>query len=71
LRLAPPPDLVARTIVSAVESRRPLHRYLVGMDAVAITSAERLLPKQFTDAAARLMTGLTGPPPGRSRRPST
>ncbi len=67
-RLAPPPDLVARTIVSAVESRRPLHRYLLGADAFAITSADRLLPKEITDTAARLMTGLTGPLPRPRRR---
>ena len=33
-RLAPPPDAVARVIVSAIESRRPLRRYLVGVDAL-------------------------------------
>jgi NAD(P)-dependent dehydrogenase (short-subunit alcohol dehydrogenase family) len=61
-RFAPPPDLVARTIVSAVESRRPLRRYLVGADALALASAQRLLPRQLTDATARLMTGLGGRP---------
>jgi len=70
-RFTPPPGLVARTIVAAVESRRPRHRYLVGMDAVAVTSAERLLPRKATDAAARLMTGLTTPPTGRGRRPTS
>jgi hypothetical protein len=34
-RCAPPPDLVARTIVSAVQSARPLRRYVVGADALA------------------------------------
>jgi NAD(P)-dependent dehydrogenase (short-subunit alcohol dehydrogenase family) len=61
-RFAPPPDIVARTIVSAVESRRPLHRYLVGADALALASAQRLLPRELTDAAARIMTGLGGAP---------
>ena len=34
LQYAPPADIVARTIVSAVESARPRKRYLVGADAV-------------------------------------
>lgn len=63
-RLAPPPDIVARTIVSAVESRRPLRRYLVGADA-AMTVAAPLIPRAFTDAAGRLLSGLAGP--GSSR----
>jgi len=57
-RLAPPPSQVARAIVSAVESRRPLQRYLVGLDAVAITTAERFLPRELIDTAARFMSGL-------------
>jgi NAD(P)-dependent dehydrogenase (short-subunit alcohol dehydrogenase family) len=57
-RFAPPPSIVARTISSAIENRRPLHRYLVGFDAVAITAAERLLPRELTDNMARMMTGL-------------
>ncbi|MCP3936484.1 MAG: SDR family NAD(P)-dependent oxidoreductase [Actinomycetia bacterium] len=59
-RFAPPPDIVARTIVSAVESRRPLRRYVVGADA-AIATATPLVPKVFTDAATRFLTGLSGP----------
>jgi NAD(P)-dependent dehydrogenase (short-subunit alcohol dehydrogenase family) len=58
-RFAPPASIVARTITSAVESRRPLRRYLVGVDAVAVTTAERLLPRDLTDRMARMMTGLT------------
>jgi NAD(P)-dependent dehydrogenase (short-subunit alcohol dehydrogenase family) len=60
-QFAPPPSIVARTISSAIENRRPLRRYLVGLDAVAITAAERLLPRELTDGMARLMTGLTTP----------
>jgi NAD(P)-dependent dehydrogenase (short-subunit alcohol dehydrogenase family) len=56
--LAPPPDLVARTIVSAVESRRPLKRYLVGADALAIAAANPLLPRTVTDTLARLIADL-------------
>ena len=61
-RLAPPPDAVARVIVSAVESRRPLRRYLVGMDALSLASTQPLIPRALTDAATRLMTGLGGGP---------
>ncbi|MET0457914.1 MAG: SDR family NAD(P)-dependent oxidoreductase [Ilumatobacteraceae bacterium] len=60
-RLSPPPSVVARTISSAIETRRPLRRYLVGADAVAITTSERLLPRELTDNMARLMSGLMGP----------
>jgi NAD(P)-dependent dehydrogenase (short-subunit alcohol dehydrogenase family) len=61
-RYAPPPDLVARTITSAVESIRPLRRYLVGADAVMLASTHPLIPRSFSDAATRLMTGLGGRP---------
>ena len=61
-RFAPSPDVVARIIVSAVESPRPLRRYLVGADAVALVSAEWLLPRPLIDASVRLITGLGGPP---------
>ena len=60
-RLAPPPDAVARVIASAIESARPLRRYLVGADALAVASSNAL-PRAFTDAASRLLTGLGGPP---------
>jgi NAD(P)-dependent dehydrogenase (short-subunit alcohol dehydrogenase family) len=61
-RLAPPPDAVARVIVSAIESRRPLRRYLVGVDAVSVASTHPLIPRALTDAATRLVTGLGGRP---------
>jgi NAD(P)-dependent dehydrogenase (short-subunit alcohol dehydrogenase family) len=57
-RVAPPASIVGRTITSAIESRRPLRRYLVGFDAVALTTAEALLPRELTDNMARAMTGL-------------
>jgi NAD(P)-dependent dehydrogenase (short-subunit alcohol dehydrogenase family) len=60
-RYAPPPSIVARTISSAIENRRPLRRYLVGFDAVAITAAEQFLPRELTDNVARMMTGLMTP----------
>ena len=58
--LAPPASIVARAIVSAVESRRPLKRYLVGADALAIAAANPLLPRSLTDAMARLVADLRG-----------
>jgi len=61
-RLAPPPDAVARVIVAAVESRRPLRRYLVGVDAMSLASTQPLIPRALTDAATRLMSGLGGGP---------
>jgi NAD(P)-dependent dehydrogenase (short-subunit alcohol dehydrogenase family) len=61
-RLAPPPDIVARVIVSAIESSRPLRRYLVGADALTVASTQPLIPRALTDAATRLITGLGGRP---------
>jgi NAD(P)-dependent dehydrogenase (short-subunit alcohol dehydrogenase family) len=61
-RLAPPPDLVARVIVSAIESSRPLHRYLVGMDAISVATTQPFMPRSLTDAATRLFSGLGGRP---------
>lgn len=56
--VAPPPDLVARTIVSALEAKRPLKRYLVGADALAIAAANPLLPRSVTDILARMVADL-------------
>ena len=50
-----------------IENRHPLRRYLVGFDAVALSAAERLLPRELTDNMARMMTGLMTP---RGARPS-
>jgi NAD(P)-dependent dehydrogenase (short-subunit alcohol dehydrogenase family) len=57
-RFAPPPSLVARAIVSAVESRSPLRRYVVGLDALATIAAESLAPRALTDFAMRLAGNL-------------
>jgi NAD(P)-dependent dehydrogenase (short-subunit alcohol dehydrogenase family) len=56
--LAPPPGIVARTIVSAVESRRPRQRYLVGADALGIAATNPLVPRQVSDTLARLVADL-------------
>jgi NAD(P)-dependent dehydrogenase (short-subunit alcohol dehydrogenase family) len=68
--LAPPPGIVARTIVTAVETRRPLNRYLVGADALGIAIANPLLPDAVTDTLARLVADLRhrGPAAGGSPR---
>ncbi len=57
-RFAPPPGLVARAIVSAAESRSPLRRYVVGLDALATIAAESLAPRALTDFAMRLAANL-------------
>ena len=60
-RFAPPPDVVANTIVSAVESPMPLTRYLVGADALALATTQGLIPREFIDAAGSLFAGLGNP----------
>jgi NAD(P)-dependent dehydrogenase (short-subunit alcohol dehydrogenase family) len=58
--LAPSPNVVARTIVTAVETRWPRSRYLVCADAYAIAAANPLLPRIVTDTVARLIADLGG-----------
>jgi NAD(P)-dependent dehydrogenase (short-subunit alcohol dehydrogenase family) len=58
-RFAPPASLVARTIVSAVESRRPLRRYLIGLDAVSAVATQAIVPRSFIDTAMRLVADLS------------
>ncbi|MGH0029198.1 MAG: SDR family oxidoreductase [Myxococcota bacterium] len=59
-RLAPGPDVVARTIVTAIESRRPRNRYVVGLDALTTIASQPFVPREVTDWAMRLTSGLTG-----------
>ncbi len=59
-RLAPSADVVARTIASAIESRRPRQRYVVGLDALATISMQPFIPRELTDLAMRLVAGLPG-----------
>ena len=61
-RLAPSADVVARTITSAIENRRPRQRYIVGLDALATIATQPFIPRELTDFAMRLVAGL----PGRS-----
>ena len=58
--LAPPADVVARTIVTAVETGRPRNRYVVGADAMAVVAANPLLPRFVTDTFIRLAADLRG-----------
>ena len=59
-RVAPSADVVARTIVSAIESRRPRQRYIVGLDALATIASQPFIPRELTDLAMRLVAGLPG-----------
>lgn len=58
-RLAPPASLVALAIASAVESRFPLRRYVVGLDALAAIVGEAIAPRALTDLAMRLAANLS------------
>lgn len=59
-RVLPPAWIVARTVVSAVESKRPRRRYLIGADALTVGTAGPFLPRAVTDAAARAISNLPG-----------
>jgi NAD(P)-dependent dehydrogenase (short-subunit alcohol dehydrogenase family) len=52
------PRGVARVIASAVTSRRPKSRYLVGYDAQAARVYSRVVPEAVRDRLARLTLGL-------------
>lgn len=61
-RLAPSADVVARSIRSAIESRRPRRRYVVGLDALSMVTTQPFTPRGLTDLAMRLSAGLYGGP---------
>jgi NAD(P)-dependent dehydrogenase (short-subunit alcohol dehydrogenase family) len=52
------PDQVARVVGRALSSRFPQDRYLVGIDATALTLAQRLTPTVLRDRVTRLGLGL-------------
>ena len=52
------PDRVAKVIASAVTSRMPRPRYLVGYDAMAMAAVERFVPTMVRDRITRLAMGL-------------
>jgi NAD(P)-dependent dehydrogenase (short-subunit alcohol dehydrogenase family) len=66
-RFAPPPDAVARTITTAIESARPRPRYLVGVDALATAATVPWIPRELTDLAMRVGSGLFTSPPRPKR----
>jgi NAD(P)-dependent dehydrogenase (short-subunit alcohol dehydrogenase family) len=55
--VAPPPDAVARAITSAIESRRPRHRYQVGVESVPLRGFG-LMPDAITDRVVSLVSDL-------------
>lgn len=52
------PDQVAKVVARALSSRFPQERYLVGIDATALTLAQRLTPTALRDRVTRLGLGL-------------
>lgn len=52
------PEQVARTVGRALTSRFPRERYLVGVDALALTVANRFTPAAVRDRVTRLGLGL-------------
>lgn len=59
-RIAPGPDAVARAVVEGIESKNPNRRYVVGLDALATLATQPFTPRELTDAAMRLTSGLMG-----------
>jgi NAD(P)-dependent dehydrogenase (short-subunit alcohol dehydrogenase family) len=70
-RFAPSPERVASVVSSAIESRRPLHRYVVGLDARAALATRAVTPESVSDLALRLLFDLgaaAGRPAAGTRR---
>jgi len=62
------PEKAARTVLRAVQARRPRTHYLVGLDAVGIQIANALVPQKLMDRVfARVMSVLKPLPPARPR----
>lgn len=63
--LAPSADAVAGCVVTAVESRRPRRRYVVGVESLPVRGIA-VLPDEITDRVVRLVADLrpAPPPPG-------
>jgi NAD(P)-dependent dehydrogenase (short-subunit alcohol dehydrogenase family) len=56
--VAPTPEIVARTIAGAIESRWPRRRYVVGVDALAAVATQPFTPRAVTDWAMQWLGGL-------------
>jgi len=67
MALSPGPEAVAAAIVSAVESRAPRRRYVVGLDAFSSLALDAVVPRSLVDAGLRLISDLTAGPRGGSR----
>jgi NAD(P)-dependent dehydrogenase (short-subunit alcohol dehydrogenase family) len=52
------PETVGRVIASAIESRRPKARYLVGYDAQVVMMYDRVMPTGLRDRLTRIALGL-------------
>ena len=59
-RRSSPPELIAKTIVKAVTTRRPKTRYAVGYGAKPIIFMHDVLPDRAFDALIRRATGVPG-----------
>ena len=67
--LMPDPVWVARVVRTALAAPVPLPRYLVGVDAVALTTADAVTPSLLSDYVKGVVTGLRRVPlAGRLRR---
>jgi NAD(P)-dependent dehydrogenase (short-subunit alcohol dehydrogenase family) len=60
--VAPSTDAVAGTVVTAVESRRPRRRYVVGVESLPVRGVAAL-PDPITDRLVRLVADLRPAPP--------
>jgi hypothetical protein len=56
-RVAPQPDAVAAAVVTAVESRRPRRRYLVGRETLPVRGLG-YVPSPITDRVVRIVADL-------------
>jgi hypothetical protein len=52
------PQRCARIIATAVSTRHPRPRYLVGMDARALVAMDRFTPTALKDRVTRIALGL-------------
>jgi NAD(P)-dependent dehydrogenase (short-subunit alcohol dehydrogenase family) len=52
------PHSVAKVVAGAIEAAHPRSRYLVGLDAQALTLAQRITPTAIKDRATRIVLGL-------------
>jgi hypothetical protein len=61
---ATPPEAVARTVLKALDARRPKLHYVVGADALGLQLARAVLPSRWLDS---LIAALAGASNGKDR----